>query len=59
MYYLYLFQPSGDRPDYVVISDLPKNEVVVEYAPDELTECIPVDGYLGSFPCDRPLTHGF
>ena len=58
MYRIFRFERQGDRPDYVVISDLPLKEVEAEYAPDSLSQCLEIRGDAISFPCDRPLEHG-
>ena len=59
-YALYRFDRSGDRPDFVVISDADTEEVLSEYVDESTTlaEVVQVSVDLGSFPCDRPLNHG-
>ncbi len=61
MYKLYLFDFDDDRADFVVISELPKEEVLQEWTNDHvsISRIVDVDSDLTSFPCDRALRHGF
>jgi len=58
MYRIFRFERQGDRPDYVVISDDPPEEVEAEYAPDFLSQWLEIRGDAISFPCNRALEHG-
>ena len=60
MYYLYLFTPVDDRPDFVIISDLPPDEVTAEWTDETfgLDKMLEIDGDAGHYPCDRALEWG-
>ena len=60
MFNLYLFnkqeKPGESIEEYVVISDLTKEEVLEESVDDySLAQIIPIDGDATIFPCDRAL----
>lgn len=57
---IYLFVEPGDgEREFVIISDLPQEEVEREYEPWTLEEVLDVDGDATRFPCDRELKHQF
>lgn len=54
---LYTFSKSSGSGEFVVISDLPQQEILDEYTTERvaLDRVVDIDGDATSFPCDRPL----
>ena len=56
---IYSFSLESGEKEFVIISDLPENEVLAEYATNghSLDIMIEIDGDATGLPCDRELRH--
>lgn len=54
---LYYFSSDNGEREFVVVSDLPKHEVIAEHEGEaEYCESFDIVGNCTSLPCDRVLT---
>ncbi len=57
MYRLYLFSRENGEDEFVIISDLPEQEIIDEYTHSRVTfdEAVDLGASASGFPCDRAL----